>query len=171
MKLDHTDRQRLLLGLVIGAGVLIGSLYFGAHYAAAPVPSAGSDEEKAAVAKAVTDFGAQLNFVSLTAAPDIAIKAMEDHYAPFVSAELLDAWKKDLERAPGRLTSNPHPDRIEIRKMERNEDGSYEVGAKVIEVVSGSDAVVSNYPVALKLRFRDGKWIITGFAKVFLQPQ
>lgn len=156
------DRERLFFAVIVACGLLAAYLFFGAREAWAPVPAT---DEKAAVEAAVVRFGAQLDFVSLTASPDIASAQMDEYYAPYVSADLLAAWKQNLERAPGRLTSNPHPDRIEVTRAERNEDGSYEVAAQVIEVVSGSSATVSQYSVAMKLRFIGGKWMITGFAK------
>ncbi len=63
---------------------------------------------------------------------------MDSAYAPYVAPELLDAWKSDPQHAPGRLTSSPSPDRIGIRAVQMNADGSYVVTGTVIETASGA---------------------------------
>jgi hypothetical protein len=160
-------KQKLLFG-VLGVALLggIGFILFVALKANTPPVelTPNINAEQSAVEKAVLDFGKKLNMVSLTASRDVLVKSIEDNYAPFVSPELLEAWRQNPERAPGRMTSSPWPDRIEISKTQKDEDGSYSVGGRVIEITT-TGVTANQYSVGLKLRNRDGKWIITGFTK------
>lgn len=69
------------------------------------------------VSAVVAAFGARLKNVSLLA-PDAA-EQIEAQYAGLVSDELIAAWQADPTQAPGRLTSSPWPDRIEVNAIEQ----------------------------------------------------
>jgi hypothetical protein len=114
--------------------------------------------EEVAVRDLVTRFGSVMKNVSLLA-PDAASE-IRTTYAPFVSEDILAFWEKNPTKAPGRLTSSPWPDRIEIQTIERAADGAYEVQAKIIEMTSSGPA--GEEPLAMKIRNQNGRWIITG---------
>jgi hypothetical protein len=72
------------------------------------------------------------------------------------------------ERAPGRLTSSPWPDRIDIISIDRDDDGAYDVQGSIIEITStevGTQNIANQYPIAIKVRNQNGKWVMTGFTK------
>jgi type II secretory pathway pseudopilin PulG len=128
-------------------------------------------KDKEDITKLITDFGAVLKDVPLSGSKAVAAAASEKYYAPFVSRAILDAWESDPEKAPGRVTSSPWPDRIEISSLDLDpDDGSYTAQGYVIEITSvevsiGSNSSASKYPIAMKLRKQNDRWIITGFVK------
>lgn len=124
----------------------------------------GSEAE---IRSLVTEFGTKLHMVSLTAPSSTVFQSIKENYGPYISEGLLEGWEMAPERAPGKSTSSPWPDRIEIFTVTRDaEDNSYDVQGMVIEVATekGGEAV-SQYPIALKIRNQDGRWVITGFTK------
>ncbi len=121
-----------------------------------------------AVRNTVTGLGDELQAVSLLApAADVA-EAMERHYAFYVHPDLLARWKADPQLAPGRLTSTPRPDRIEITETTPNEDGSYTVSANILEVAESAQGrqVVSTIPVRFTLVQGPDGWQITAYEKL-----
>ena len=84
----------------------------------------------------VKDFGSNLKLVSLLAPKDTLEKEMKENYSEFVSEKLIEKWLSDPENAPGRLTSSPWPDRIEVEDIEKVSENEYKVEGKVIEVTS-----------------------------------
>jgi hypothetical protein len=120
--------------------------------------------EDAAVAAVVQEFGGRLKNVSLLA-PDAA-QQIEAQYAQFTAADLLAVWMADPLQAPGRLTSSPWPDRIEIDAVNLIDGGSYLVIGRVIEISSadvGTDNTVASYAVSLTLDKSEGLWLITEY--------
>ncbi|HVU75762.1 MAG TPA: hypothetical protein VHD38_02930 [Candidatus Paceibacterota bacterium] len=85
----------------------------------------------------VESFGQELKQVSLMA-PDAASQ-IADRYAPYTDPSLLDAWKSDPAHAPGRLTSSPYPDRIEIQSV-ASQGAGYVVTGEVVEMTSTGEA-------------------------------
>ncbi len=73
--------------------------------------------------------------MSLQAPDSIAVREVREAYAPFVTAELLDAWLSAPSRAPGRSVSSPWPERIEIRSIDTRSIGC-RVDADVVYVTS-----------------------------------
>lgn len=101
--------------------------------------------------------------VSILAPEDILIKSIEDNYSEFISADLLKKWKQDPQSAPGRLTSSPWPERIEISSLDKISESEYEVRGDIIEVTStdqSSDETTSKIPILLKVVNDNGKWVI-----------
>ncbi|MBX5477046.1 MAG: hypothetical protein IRZ18_08000 [Clostridia bacterium] len=129
-----------------------------------PAISENSEEADAqAVRTLVEGFGQQLQNVSLLAPEDVVSKAMEENYSEFVSPELLAEWQRDPAKAPGRLTSSPWPDRIEIKSIEKRSESSYEVKGDVIEVTSVEKAnggVAARRPITLVATKADEGWRI-----------
>jgi len=118
------------------------------------------DDESAAVENTVTQFGLQLKQVSLLS-PDVKT-AIQQHYSSLVIPELLAQWIQDPLKAPGRLTSSPSPDHIEIDSTKKLSDGTYEVKGNIIEVTSAQGEEVK-IPVTVKVEKRDDKWLISSF--------
>jgi hypothetical protein len=115
----------------------------------------------------VESFGSQLQVVSLLA-PDAASQ-LERQYSDFVGPELVQKWMANLatplnpdllQDLPGRLTSSPWPDRIEIDELKALQPDQYLVTGSVIEVDS-TDRDVAQYPVEIKVSLIDGRWLIT----------
>src|SRR5690606_24350598 len=93
-------------------------------------------DDKYTVNALVGNFGRKLHMVSLLAPEDMLKESLEENYGDFVSPALLEEWLKDPVNAPGRLTSSPWPDRIEILNTEKISDGIYEVKGVIIEIAN-----------------------------------
>lgn len=132
------------------------------HENAQAVQEAQGDE--AALVKGVVEsFGQKLQMVSLVAPEDVLKESMVEHYGEYVAPALMEQWLADPLNAPGRLTSSPWPDRIEILGMEQLSAESYEVKGEIVEVTSadgGGNA--AKRPITLRVEKVDGKWLITG---------
>lgn len=127
-------------------------------------PTVDSQSPEGEIRTLVKNFGERLQIVSLLA-PDAADQ-IQEQYAAFVSEDLLAAWAADPSSAPGRLTSSPWPDRIEISAVELQPDGSYLVTGSVIEVTSAEEAnggVAAQYPVEITVSQVESQWFITAW--------
>lgn len=103
-------------------------------------------------------FGRQLQNVSLLAADSIARRQIRESYGPFVTQELLDKWLAQPSAAPGRKTSSPWPDRIEIDSVAAGEANTCIVSGRVIYVTSvPSESGALRETVKIVLR-DDGGW-------------
>lgn len=108
----------------------------------------------------VEAFGKKLQMVSLLAPEDVLEQSMQENYGDYVSHTLLEQWLKDPINAPGRLTSSPWPDRIEIISTEKISEEAYEVKGEIIEIASANDEAVAKRPITLVAEKIDGKWLI-----------
>ncbi len=120
-----------------------------------------ADEE--AVTNLVENFGKKLQLVSLQAPEDTLKKSMQENYGDYVSPELLEKWINDPLNAPGRLTSSPWPDRIEIQNINKLSADSYEVKGKIIEITSEektNEGAATNRPITLVVKKTDDNWLI-----------
>jgi hypothetical protein len=131
----------------------------GQQSAASPAAPAGAAAE-AQVRAVVEGFGASLQQVSLLA-PDAADQ-IRTQYAPFVAPELLDLWAASPQAAPGRVTSSPWPDHIEIAALIPQGDG-YLVDAVVVEMTSAGES--GRYAIILTVEQVDGAWLITAYTQ------
>ncbi len=126
-----------------GVSVLVLLLAFVAGFAAFRVWFANSDvvrEERQLEAVALVEqFGERLQLVPLMGAPEVAVQAMREHYGPLVDPALLDTWTENPMTAPGRLTSSPYPDRIEVAGVTES-DGTYVVEGDIVEETSTGEA-------------------------------
>ncbi len=123
--------------------------------------------EEQQVRALVAELGKRLHQVSILA--PTAVADIEKYYGDLISPELLAGWQKDPQRAPGLVTPNAWPDRIEIKQVERADDGAYDVQGQVIEVSRAGGSPVSSYSIIFKIRNRDGRWLITGCVKLVQQ--
>lgn len=148
----------VLFGIFIGAALLWSSIV--------QVPDSGADAEQA-IRSVVTEFGEQLPSVSLLANKEELQQQIRAAYAPYVSDELLSAWREDRTTAPGRLTSCPWPDRIEITGIDAL-DSNYTVAGTIVLMTSVEVASVENdnageRPVIFTVANVDGEWVVTAF--------
>jgi len=115
----------------------------------------------------VENFGESMKNVSLLVSEELLHSEMQSSYGAYVAPELLATWQEDPESAPGRLTSSPWPDRIQIGSMEG--DGNvFVVHGTVVDVVSaeeGGEDIVGTYPVELRVEKRADGWMITDYKK------
>jgi hypothetical protein len=120
------------------------------------------------VALVITQFGKSMRYVTLTA-PALDIRdSVAKYYAPYVTPELLSVWRANPRKVPGRSSSSPWPDRIEIHSVEPQGDGSYIVRGIVIEVTSSelvNGGIAGAYPVTMRLARHDKNWLIMQFEK------
>jgi hypothetical protein len=121
----------------------------------AVVDTTASDQ--AAVRTVVENFGAKEKNVSLlspTAASDIRAQ-----YAGLVDPNLISVWAANPQNAPGRQTSSPWPDRIEVTSVLKNSDGTYAVTGNEIEATSTGDA--GSRSVNATVSNIGGAWLIS----------
>lgn len=85
----------------------------------APAPSAQETAScDAATARSLAErLGSRLNDVSVLAPDSIVERELRAAYADLVTPELLESWIANPESAPGRRTSSPWPDRLEVRSV------------------------------------------------------
>ncbi len=113
------------------------------------------------VIKLVEEFGSTLKNVSLLAPRDLLIQAIEENYTPYVTDELLQNWINHPRRAPGRTTSSPWPDRIEITDINSVSDDEYFVKGRIAEITSDdADTAAAYRPIELTVRRTGSKWLI-----------
>jgi len=131
---------------------------------AAEVETVGDAAEVETVGRLVEDFGRKLRMVSLLAPEVIVREKIREHYAEYVSPAMPEAWRSDPGSAPGRWTSSPWPDRIEVRLVAKTADGAYRVKGDLVETAGdGGDAggaAVIRRSVTLEARKIDGRWLI-----------
>ncbi|HLS88140.1 MAG TPA: hypothetical protein VK008_00730 [Sphingobacteriaceae bacterium] len=129
--------------------------------------------DEAVVREVVESFGSRLQQVSLLAPEDDVAEAMEEHYGPYVTEELLAFWQADPSSAPGREVSSPWPDRIEIDSVQRLGEDSYRVEGRIIEVTSeeqGTDEAAAVRPISLLVGRYDGDWLIESVTLGEVEP-
>lgn len=115
----------------------------------------------------VKGFGEKLRMVSLTAPEDVIKDSMEEHYCGFISSGLIEEWKNDTQNAPGRVTSSPWPERIEIIETKRISEYEYEVKGEIIEVATidvNNNWIVGKQTITLSIEKENDSWLITDAA-------
>ncbi|HYF80040.1 MAG TPA: hypothetical protein VD973_23260 [Symbiobacteriaceae bacterium] len=128
-----------------------------------PPPQTQPADEKAAVTTLVEQFGQRLQAVSLSDPSDRVKQSMQTQYGDLVSPELLAQWQANPRVAPGRLTSSPWPDRIDVRSVEHVRAG-YRVTGEVIEVTSVEKVkggAAAKRPITLEVEKINDRWVIT----------
>ncbi|HEY1041448.1 MAG TPA: hypothetical protein VGE63_01850 [Candidatus Paceibacterota bacterium] len=117
------------------------------------------------ITKLVAEFGNHLKNVPTTANPALIPPLVDQEYRPYITDALYDRWMNDPMSVPGRATSSPWPDRMEVKDIKPAGD-HYEVVADVVEVTSveaanGGAAVRST--VYLTVVQVDGVWKIAEY--------
>lgn len=88
-----------------------------------------------AVVALVTRLGERLDQVSLLADPEAVRQQIRAEYGPLVTPDLLARWLATPTQAPGRQTSSPSPDRIEVLEVTPRGTG-YTVRGEVVSLTS-----------------------------------
>lgn len=155
------SKNTKILLIIFGAVVLAGIFYLAQLKFFIPKADAA---EAQAVRNTVENFGNALKNVSVlspTAAQDI-----NTSYNNFVAPTLLSRWENDPSKAPGRFTSSPWPDRIEVVGVNKLPGNSYEVSGNVVEMTSQEAANGGNageYPIIAEVIRINNKWLIASF--------
>ena len=97
-------------------------------------PCSHPKTEEDEIRNLVWNFGRKLQSVSLLS-PNAA-QEIKEQYSDFVSSALLEQWENDTSMAPGRMTSSPWPDHIEITVATKDGSNRYVVTGFVVEVTS-----------------------------------
>lgn len=119
----------------------------------------GTDDEED-VAQLLLDFGDTLQDVSLL--EPAASSTIERAYGPYVVPTLLARWVSDPEAAPGRTTSSPWPDHIEITSVTQGGD-DYTVLGNIIMMTSAGEA--GSVPFTATVTQADDDWLISAFTQ------
>lgn len=116
----------------------------------------------------VAGLGDNLQKVPLVASKEIVAFAMDQYYAFYVHPDLLAKWKADPLNAPGRLTSSPWPDRIDVKNAVKNADGTFTVDAEIVEIANGASGKqeANRIPVRFVLTLGPDGWQITDYKKL-----
>jgi hypothetical protein len=112
----------------------------------------------------VDEFGKKLQTVSVLAPTDQAAQAIQQNYAAYVVPDLLAQWMAAPGNAPGKVTSSPWPDRIEISRVTMKSSAKYLVTGRVIELTSNEvehGGIAAARQITLTVEWMDGKWLIT----------
>jgi hypothetical protein len=132
-----------------------------------PVDIAGlSPEDSTAAIQVVVRFGERLQRVSVTAPDSIAREAIRSEYGDLVSPALMEGWLQNPAGAPGRETSSPWPDRIEIISAELVQTGEstppLAVQGNIVERTSADppDGASGRIPVRITVARQGGEWRI-----------
>lgn len=123
-----------------------------------------TQQDADAVRSFVEDFGSKLQLVSLLASKEVVKKSMLDNYSEVVTQSLIEKWADDLENAPGRLTSSPWPDRIEVKSVDPVSDNEYNVNGEIIEITStekDSGGIAAKRSISLVVKKMNDRWLIT----------
>jgi hypothetical protein len=144
----------VVLALVVALGVYGYSTY-------KPAPTSVSNIEDSTVRAVVEHFGSLMKNVSLLA-PDASVQ-IQGQYAAYVAPELLAVWKANPESAPGRKTSSPWPEKINVVSIIPAGVGVYSVEANVVEFTnaSGGPTPAAVYPTSMRVENRGGQWLIS----------
>src|ERR1041385_1159126 len=113
--------------VVVGAAILLTITGISRLWAEAPTAIHRTSDQESAVKMVVTEFGKRLRMVAVLAPKEMVTKAMDEAYSALVSADVLAVWKNDPEKAPGKRTSSPSPERIDISSIEAKGRDTYVV--------------------------------------------
>jgi len=126
--------------------------------------------DSAAARDVVLRFGERLQRVSLLAPDSLARASIRSEYGGFVSPALLETWLEHPSGAPGRVTSSPWPDRIEIVEARATPNGAPHIAyvGSIVERASDTPPgeAVRRIPVRITLVRGPEGWRIVQFAQV-----
>ncbi len=159
------QRNRLITGILAALviiAVIFGALYFG--------PTARAVRADEAAKNLVTAFGAELKNVSLLGDDATVSQSIETTYGPFITPELLADWKSNPDRAPGRTTSSPMPDRLGIGSVTPQGEGRV-INGEVILVESADSATepIDTVPFVAFVIPTDNGWKIAAYQEETVQ--
>ena len=118
--------------VVVSAAILLTTSGTSHLWAEAPTAIHRTSDQATAANTVVTEFGKRLRMVAVLAPKEMVTKALDEEYSALVSADLLAIWKNNPEKAPGKRTSSPSPEQIDISSIEAKGHDTYVVKGKVI---------------------------------------
>lgn len=118
--------------------------------------------DNSGVIKTVEYFGRNLKNVYILDPEETCREQIKQNFSAYVAPSLLAEWIKDPSKAPGRYTSSPWPDRIEIKDIVKINSNKYIVDGDIVEITSvPNEEWRTGITLAVE---RSGKdWFITGF--------
>lgn len=122
-----------------------------------------SDESKEIITL-IEDFGKNLKKVSLQAPKEILHLSIQENYSDYVSPSLLSEWQKDTRNIPGRMTSSPWPERIEVLNINKVSELVYKAECEIIEITSvemKNGGVAARRPIEITVEKVESRWLIT----------
>jgi hypothetical protein len=135
-----------LFVFLAGLIVIVGGVYFALKSVSqGSVPAATSNDAR----ELVVGFGSQLRNLSLLAQQEQLERDLENVYGPYVAPDLLAEWMNDPQKAPGRQTSSPWPERIDVSGVELI-DGGFRVQGEIVEVTNEGGGIGEGPTVALR---------------------
>lgn len=123
----------------------------------------------AAVRETVMQFGNKIKNVSLLAEEKMLVDTIKKEYRPFVTNNLLLQWEMNPTLAPGRLTSSPWPEKIEVLTVTPGSNNEYVVKGTIVQVVNGeSGQRITTGTIPIQLTVVDGGdgWRIATYEEV-----
>lgn len=163
--IDRMNKSTLVVLIAIVALVVavVAGLYLWKQ--TPPQSTVASNADDSAIRSRMQEFGAKFKSVSLLA-PDAA-KQIANTYGPYASAELIAQWQKDPSLAPGKQTSSPWPERLDVVSVSPEGPDGYLVEANVIEMVNGPSGLepIGVYAVGMRVEKPADSWVITEFEK------
>ena len=159
---------------IVGAAILLASSGPGHSWAQAPTSGHRTTDQKQAVRTVVTEFGKRLRMVAILAPKEIVAKVMDQEFSAFVAADLLATWKDNPEIAPGKRTSSPSPERIDISAIKASGHDAFLVNGKVILLTAQErreGGIFQANPVTMVVAQQHGKWVITAYKEEEAPPR
>ncbi|MDB5225099.1 MAG: hypothetical protein JWL87_51 [Candidatus Adlerbacteria bacterium] len=154
------------IGAAVALGVALMLVLFGGQKA--PDQGSVSNTEDSAIRAAIEGLGSNMKNVSLLA-PDAAAQ-VGAQYGLYITPELFAAWQADPKSAPGRQTSSPWPDRVEIAEVSYK-DATATAQGTVVEVTNDDpEGYAATYPVTIALEKRAEQWLISSWQKGATEP-
>lgn len=126
-------------------------------------PAIGNAADEAQVRAFVTEFGAKLALVPTSADQKAFQAAVVKEYGDFVAPSLLEYWKQNPDRAPGKDASSPAPSGIEITSVSADDADTYEVIGYVVETTNVATDPAIMEPMMAVVKRIGGKWTIVSF--------
>jgi len=171
MKRKRPDDLRQVLAamaVILGvSAILIIQKHAATPFIMIPDPwGSNSAHPEATVRRIVDYFGSRLQDVSLTASPVEVKQEIRSAYANVVWPDLLSKWIAAPAEAPGRLTSSPWPDHINIASITPMNDTTYAIEGNVVEITSqelADGGIADQYPVFMTVENQGGNWFITDY--------
>lgn len=162
-----TSMNRLTFGAAILALCVL-ALFWTLYPIKTPDATSPQADDESDIRTLVTEFGTKLKMVPLLAPEADRKRALNEHYARFVSPELLTQWyAESAENRLGLYASSPWPEKIDIVEIRMN-GKQYIVEANIIEYARtvGPDAEpAAVQPITLTLEKRGASYLIVDVSK------
>jgi hypothetical protein len=170
----HHSKTRSIIGISITIiVVLVVSIHLirSSHRTTPPDAQNQVLTDEMLVKSQVTEFGMNMQKVSVLAPADALETSMKDAYGAYATSSAIDEWVQNPSAAPGREVSSPWPDHIDIVSVNIEGDSATVTG-NVIELTSDEvehGGVANSYPVTLELQKQAGIWRIASFSRMTVQ--